>query len=174
MFNLKRFGIVGAAAAGVVGVASFAVPALAGDTISNDMARCAAGRGSAVLVTVTGLKEVRGRVRVQSYPATRAAWLERGRWLTRIEVPARAGAMQFCVPIAAAGSYGIAVRHDLDGNGGSGWNDGGGFSNNPGLSLLNLKPSASRAAFTVGEGVTRINIVMNYRQGTRIGPIRSN
>ena len=60
--------------------------------ISNDPARCN-GDGPAINVTVTGIKSSSGRMRVQLYRATRADWLETGRWIHRIEAPARAGAM---------------------------------------------------------------------------------
>jgi len=38
--------------------------AAAGQEISNDLSRCAAGKGPAVLVNVQGVKEARGNVRV--------------------------------------------------------------------------------------------------------------
>ena len=79
--------------------------------------------------------------------------------------------MRFCVPLPAAGSYGIAVRHDADANGKSGWNDGGGFTGNPDISLTNLKPDASKTALRVGNGVTQARVVLNYRQGLSIEPI---
>jgi uncharacterized protein (DUF2141 family) len=91
--------------------------AVAGQEISNDMSRCASGKGPAVLVNVRGVKESAGRVRVQSYPATGSAWLAKGRWLHRLESRANAGTMSFCVPVPAEGRYGIAVRHDRNGNG---------------------------------------------------------
>ena len=46
-------------------------------------------------------------MRVQLYRATKADWLEKGRWLNRIEAPARAGSMTFCMPVPAAGQ----LRH---------------------------------------------------------------
>jgi uncharacterized protein (DUF2141 family) len=72
-----------------------------------------------------------------------------------------------------AGAYAVAVRHDADGNGKSGWNDGGGFSNNPRLSLTNLKPSWRRVAIDVGNGVKPVNVVLNYRHGLAIRPVGS-
>ena len=73
-----------AAALAMTGTAS------AGSAISNDMSRCSAGRGPAVKVVVQGVKSSTGKMRVQSYPATKAAWLTKGRWLQRIETGARA------------------------------------------------------------------------------------
>jgi uncharacterized protein (DUF2141 family) len=138
--------------------------ASAGSVISNDMSRCAAGKGPAVKVVVNGIKASSGKLRVQSYPATKAAWLAKGRWLNRIEAGARAGTMSFCVPVAAAGNYAIAVRHDKNGNGSTDISsDGGGFSNNPSINILNLgKPAVGKVSFYAGSGVTTININMKY------------
>lgn len=133
-------------------------------SIPNDMGQCRDGNGPAVLVTVDGVKATRGRIRVQSYNATAADWLKKGRWLNRVEAPARAGTMTFCVPVPAAGSYGIAVRHDLDGDGETDLtSDGGGMSNNPSINIFNLgKPSYTKTAFRVGSGVKSIRIQMRY------------
>ncbi len=136
----------------------------AGTTISNDIASCQSGKGPAVLVSVRGLKSATGRIRVQSYRATSGAWLSKGAWINRIESGASSTAMNFCVPVPAAGKYGIAVRHDRNGNGKTDIRqDGGGFSNNPKLSIFNLgKPSVGSVAFQAGAGVTRITINMQY------------
>jgi uncharacterized protein (DUF2141 family) len=147
-----------------LGFAALAVPAQAQyrEAISNDPAHCR-GEGPAVTVTVTGIKPSTGRMRVQLYRATRADWLEKGRWIHRIEAPARAGSMTFCMPTPAAGSFGIAVRHDVNGNGETDLTqDGGGVSNNPSINLFNLgKPSYDKAAFQVN-GVRSITINMRY------------
>jgi uncharacterized protein (DUF2141 family) len=138
--------------------------AVAGSPITNDMSRCSAGKGPAILVTVRGLKQAAGNIRVQSYPATSGAWLSKGQWINRIETRASAGTMTFCVPVPAAGNYGIAVRHDLNANGKTDLRqDGGGFSNNPSINIFNLgKPSVSKVSFYAGEGVTRIAITLKY------------
>jgi uncharacterized protein (DUF2141 family) len=138
--------------------------ASAGSVITNDLSRCAAGKGPAVKVVVNGIKSSTGQMRVQSYPATKAAWLAKGRWLHRIETGARAGTMSFCVPVGAVGNYAIAVRHDKNGNGSTDISaDGGGFSNNPSINILNLgKPAVGKVSFYAGSGVTTVNIAMKY------------
>ncbi|WOE75706.1 DUF2141 domain-containing protein [Alterisphingorhabdus coralli] len=141
--------------------------------ISNDMGKCSSSAsGPAVLVEVVGFKNANGRIRVQSYSATKAKWLKKGQWINRIDtrVALRSGKMRFCVPVPANGNYGIAVRHDTDGNGKSGWSDGGGFSRNPDISLTNLKPSVKKTSISVNGGVRRITVVLNYRQGLSIEP----
>ena len=136
----------------------------ANQELNNDLSRCASGKGPVVLVNVRGIKESTGKIRVQSYPATPSAWLSKGRWLHRIETSASAGSMNICVPVPAEGKFGIAVRHDRNGNGKTDISqDGGGFSNNPKISIFNLgKPSINKAAFVAGPGVTRITINMQY------------
>lgn len=143
---------------------AFTGSASAGSVINNDMSRCAAGQGPAVKVVVNGIRSSSGKLRVQSYPATKAAWLAKGRWLHRVESSARAGTMSFCIPVGEAGSYAIAVRHDKNGNGSTDISsDGGGFSNNPSISILNLgKPSVGRVSFYAGPGVTTVSINMRY------------
>lgn len=149
------------ATAGLVLVSGTAV---ASQELSNDLSRCASGKGPAVLVNVRGVKESSGKVRVQSYPASSGAWLAKGRWLHRIESPASAGSMNICIPVPSEGKYGIAVRHDRNGNGKTDISqDGGGFSNNPSISILNLgKPSVNKVAFDAGPGITRITVNLKY------------
>ncbi|OCC23919.1 hypothetical protein MB02_08860 [Croceicoccus estronivorus] len=132
--------------------------------IANNPQECAPGAGPAIKVTVNGIRSSSGTVRVQSYRATNAEWLEKGRWIHRIEVPARAGTMTFCMPLPASGSYGIAVRHDINDNGKTDiTRDGGGMSNNPSINIFNLgKPSYKKVGVTVTQGVTPITIDMKY------------
>lgn len=132
--------------------------------IRNEMARCSADKGPALLVTVDGVKATSGKLRVQAYRATSGEWLQKGKWLSRIEVPARAGSMSFCVPLPASGTYGIAVRHDVNGNGETDIRtDGGAMSNNPSISIFNLgKPSYTKVGVPVGGGVKSIRVQMKY------------
>ncbi len=154
---------------GVVGVLGFAgaSAAVAADyrhEIRNDMGRCTAGNGPAIMVTVDGVKASQGKLRVQSYRATSAEWLAKGKWLSRIEVPAKAGTMTFCLPVKASGTYGVAVRHDLNGNGSTDLtSDGGGMSNNPSINIFNLgKPSYTKVGVPVDGAVKSIRIRMRY------------
>ncbi|WP_324828779.1 DUF2141 domain-containing protein [Qipengyuania zhejiangensis] len=154
-------------AAIVLAGATLAAPAQAQyrQKISDNPALCDAGAGPAVRVTIKGVRESRGTIRVQSYRATDADWLEKGRWLNRLEARAKAGTMSFCMPVPAPGSYGIAVRHDINGNGKTDiLADGGGMSNNPSINIFNLgKPNYKKVAFQVGSGVESITVMMRYR-----------
>lgn len=132
--------------------------------LSNNMANCAPGAGPSVKVTITGIKQSSGKIRVQSYNGTKADWLEKGKWLSRIEAPAKSGSMTFCIPVPSSGTYGIAVRHDVNGNGKTDIReDGGAMSNNPSINIFNLgKPSYQKTAFNVGSGVKSITVAMKY------------
>lgn len=134
------------------------------DRIGNDLDKCRSGNGPAVKVTVSGVRSSRGTIRVQSYRATPGDWLRKGRWINRIEAPARAGTMTFCLPVPAAGNYGVAVRHDANNNGDTDLTaDGGGMSNNPSINIFNLgKPSYKKTTISVGNDVKSISIAMRY------------
>jgi uncharacterized protein (DUF2141 family) len=151
---------------GVVAPASAAEAALGPDAAS-----CRAGSGEpALLVNVSGFKSRTGRVRVQIYDASN--FLVKGKRVRRIDLPVTSSAMPICVSLPGANSYAVAVRHDTDGDNDKGdWSDGGGFSRNPKISLLKLKPSFSQVAVPVGNGVKSVNVVLNYRQGLSIGPV---
>ena len=159
---------------GALMLAGYAVVANAGTVIPNDLSKCSAGKGPSILVTVRGLKgnkgkRLDGKVRVQAYHGTKQDWLKRGRWLNRVERLPKGKSMNFCLPVPKAGAYGVAVRHDINGNGKTDLsNDGGGFSNNPKLSTFRIITGRtgvklSSAKINVGNGVKKIVIDMNYR-----------
>ena len=161
--TLALAGLAPALLVGAVVVPGEAAVAQYRQKIVNDAAKCR-GNGPAVRVSVTAVKSGTGVVRAQLYRATKQDWLEKGRWIHRIEVPARAGTMSLCMPVPQPGSYAIAVRHDVNGNGETELTkDGGGVSNNPSFNIFNLgKPSYSKAAFQVGNEVKAISITLHY------------
>lgn len=123
--------------------------------------------GSAVLVKVVGLKARTGKLRVNLYANNSATYLEKGKYLRRIEVAVpKSGEVAVCVPVARPGTYAVAVRHDRNGNGKGDMADGGGFSGNPKVSLMDLalkrKPPLSRTAFAVGSGTAAITVSLKY------------
>ena len=133
---------------------------------------CRIGGKPAVLVSVAGLKNGNGKVRVQAYGPGASTHLEKGKWAGRVDVPLGGKtAIDVCLPLPKAGNYSVVVRHDANANRKSDWNDGAGFSRNPKLSLTS-KPSFAQTAVGVGNGPTRLRVVMNYRQGLSVKPIR--
>lgn len=157
-------------AAGLAGVLALAVtPAVA--QLGPDSAACRGG-GPALLVQVGGFKARTGNLRVNVYGSDPRLFLEKGRYVRQINVRVtRTGNMPVCVRLPRPGRYAVAVRHDVDGDG-SDWGDGGGFSRNPRLSLTNLRPSYNNVALNVGAGVQTVNIVLNYRFGLSVRPVR--
>ena len=154
-----------AIAAAGMGALAVSAPAHAQfrQVIANDMSRCRGGE-PAVRVNIAGVASSRGTVRVQLYRGIASDWLESGRWLYRIEAPARQGTMSFCLPAPQPGPYGVAVRHDVNNNGSTDLrSDGGAMSNNPSINIFNLgKPSYRKTRFDIGNTVTTININMRY------------
>ena len=160
-----------AKAGGVAALVLAAQASPAQAVLGPDAAACR-GDGPALLVNVNGFKARTGNVRVNVYGSDPRLFLERGRYVRQIELRVtRAGNMPICVRLPRAGRYAVAVRHDVDGDG-SDWGDGGGFSRNPRLSLTNLRPSYNRVAFNVASGVQNVGVVLNYRFGLSIRPVR--
>ena len=134
------------------------------NVVANNMRSCAPGGGPAIRVTINGVKAASGTIRAQVYNGTRADWLESGRWLNRVELPARRGRMTVCLPVPKSGNYAVAVRHDINGNGKTDIRtDGGAMSNDPSINIFNLgKPGIDKTRFSVGNGVKSIAITMKY------------
>ena len=154
---------LGAAIAVALGLAAPAAAQQYRQELRHSTAPCQ-GSGPAVWINLSEVSQSRGTIRVQLYRGTRADWLESGRWLHRIELPARSGAMQVCMPVPATGNYAIAVRHDVNGNGSTDLrNDRGGMSNNPSINIFNLgRPSVDRTRFSIGREVKPMSIRMRY------------
>lgn len=164
----RRTSAATVAAIAVSALASLSIPdpafAQYRDEIHNDLGKCARGEGSAILVTLDGVKSSQGNLRIQTYRATASDWLAKGRWLSRVQVPAKAGRMTFCLPVPGPGVYGVAARHDVNGTGKTDIStDGGGMSNNPSINIFNLgKPSYTKVGVEVGSGVKAIHIDIRY------------
>jgi uncharacterized protein (DUF2141 family) len=146
------------------------LPGAAQAQLGPDAAVCRAGHPS-VLVNVLGFSQRTGNVRVAIY-ANPETFLDRGATLRKINVPVTPGGpMRICIAVPHPGRYAVAVRHDVDGdNARRDWSDGGGFSRNPRVSLLHLRPNFNDVAVNVGQGVLGVNVVLNYRYGLSIRP----
>lgn len=132
--------------------------------------RCTPATTTRVLVQVNGLKSGVGTVRVQAYRED--GFLEKGRGVARVEEePAGRTSLTVCLAVPGPGRYAVAVRHDANANHKSDWNDGGGFSGDPSLSLLRLRPSFAATATELRPGVNRLAVTMQYRRGLSIGPL---
>lgn len=143
-------------------------------------ARCRTNEaGPALLVSVAGLKDRKGNLKLEVYPANDVDFLQddnilvaQGKTFRRVEVPVPSdGPATLCVRLPGKGRYAVSVLHDRDGNRKFGLSiDGVGFGGNPKLGLG--KPKALAASIVAGEGLTRERIVMNYRRGLMsFGPL---
>lgn len=165
--DLPRNVAVGLAAAGVIAAPLAAQSYVYARSGPNDLSQCAAGKGPAVRITVSGLKSSDGNLFVRAYPARSSDWLESKRYVMRVDAAPRQGSMTVCVPLPAPGDYAIAVQHDVNGNRKTDISvDGAGMSNNPGikkiLGLVPRPPSVDKVRFTAGPGITRMAIAIQY------------
>lgn len=137
--------------------------------LGSDAASCRAGK-PAVLVRVSGLKRPTGQIKIGVYES--GSYLQKRGTVSKDTITVRSGGpMDVCLSVPGPGRYAIAVHHDLNGNGDKDVNDGAGYSNNPRLSLTNLKPSFAATAIQVGASPRRVPVVLQYRNGLSIGPV---
>lgn len=143
--------------------------------------RCRPGESqSAFIVEVRGLKDRRGRLKLELYPDNDADFLEddnklvaAGKPFRRVEVDVpRVGPVELCIRAPGPGVYALSLLHDRDSSRRFSVSvDGIGFAGNPRLGLS--KPRADAASAVVGSTPTRIAIVLNYRRGLfSFGPLR--
>jgi uncharacterized protein (DUF2141 family) len=144
-------------------------------------ARCRPNEpGPAIMVNVTGLKDRKGLLRAELYPANDDDFLEddkilvrAGKTFGRVEIPIPpSGPVLLCMRVPGPGPYTMSLLHDRDSNLKFGFStDGFGFPGNPKLSLS--KPKAAVATIVAGKGITDTTIHMNYRHGLfGFGPIK--
>ncbi len=159
--------LVAAGAALLAATSAAALPPLTGSPGS-----CAAGKPS-VLVHVAGFKQLTGRVKVSVYRSDTNRWLVKAGRVSKVKLPVTGKTMDICLPVPAPGRYAVAVHHDYNLNGERDRHDGGGYSRNPKVSLLNPKPSFAKAAFTVGNGPSTVGVTLLYLRGLSVGPAGS-
>ena len=141
--------------------------------------RCRAHeQGPAFLVDVEGLKDRKGRLKLEVYPANNHDFLaddniliSAGKTFRRVVEPVpQSGPVQMCIRLPSEGRFAVSLLHDRDSNRKFGWRvDGIGFAGNPTIGWG--KPKASRASAVANSGPTRLTIVLNYQRGLGMRPL---
>ena len=83
------------------------------------------------------------------------------------------GPVDVCIAVPGPGRYAVAIHHDLNANGDKDRHDGGGYSNNPRVSLASMRPSFAKAAVSVGQLPVRVSVRLLYIRGLSVGPAAS-
>ena len=137
--------------------------------VGSDADACLSGKPS-MLVRVSGFKQPSGTVKVALY--AEQGYLAKGGKLGKVVVPVRSTApLDICIAVPKPGEYAIAVHHDLNDNGSKDASDGGGYSGNPKLSIMNLRPSFGKTVVHVGSTPLQVTVQLQYRRGLSIGPV---
>ena len=143
-------------------------------------ARCRTNEtGPALLIAIEGLKDRRGLLRAELYPADDADFLQddavlinQGKTFRRVDIDLPAsGPVTMCLRVPHPGRFSLSVLHDRNRN--LKWDklsDGLGFGGNPRLGWS--KPKAASASVEAGNGPTRVVVVMNYLRGLKYRPLK--
>lgn len=135
--------------------------------------------GPAFIVDVVGMKDRKGVLKLEVYPSNDKDFLQddnilinAGKVFRRVEIEAPpSGPVSLCIRVPGPGPYSVTLLHDRDRNRKFGWTvDGIGFAGNPRLGWS--KPKAAKTRAIAGPGRTHIRIVMNYRRGLGVAPLK--
>ncbi len=142
-------------------------------------AACASGSTSpSVLVYYDGLKDRKGKIRLELFPDNDTDFLaddfvltKAGKTFRRIElVTPQSGVVAVCLRAPKAGRYTMAMIHDRDNLRKFSFSvDGAGFPGNPKLGFS--KPKAAKALVNIGNGVTVLRVRMRYFNGLGFSPV---
>ena len=131
----------------------------ASGALTEGKATCPPGYDYYAVVTVEGLKDQKGNLRVEVYPDNDRDFLVNR--MGRTEVPTPTGEPQICVQLPKPGRFAIVVHQDRDAdNSFDVFSDGFGFSNNPKLGFS--KPDVDEVAFPTTGKVTHLTVDMHY------------
>ncbi|MEI5687943.1 MULTISPECIES: DUF2141 domain-containing protein [Sphingomonas] len=158
-------------AALAVAAMAAAMPAQA-QILGSDAAACSLGGGPAILAQIAGLKDRKGRIKLELYPANETDFLAddsvliaAGKTFRRVwtTIP-QSGSIQVCIRVPRPGRYALLVTHDRDNkNKFNFFADGAGF---PGTGKIGMsRPKVERALVDVGEGTVTRTIRMQYLHG---------
>jgi uncharacterized protein (DUF2141 family) len=154
---------------------SIAAPAAArpAPAAAQDVGSCnVPGPGAQIHVSVVGLKDRTGRLKLELYPANDGDFLKDDRDLRKegkvfrrvwAQTP-QAGAVNLCILAPGPGRWAVLLTHDRDGkNKFNFWQDGAGFISTEHLGRS--RPSVNQAIINVGPGGTNVTIRLQYLRG---------
>lgn len=135
---------------------------------------CAGQQGVPIQVSLTGLKDRKGRLKLDLYPASEADFLRPGAQLLRegkvyrrvFAVPPAAGPVTLCIAAPSAGRYAVVFTHDRDGKGDDSfsiWSDGAGYVG--AQKMGRGKPKLAPSIVEVGPGGANVTIRVQYLRG---------
>ena len=146
--------------------------AQAAQVLGSDAAACSPGGGPAIRVTVEGLKDRTGELKLELYPANETDFLRddyllirEGKFFRRVRLPTPpSGPVVLCIRVPSPGSYALLFTHNRDGkNKFNFWTDGAGFSSN--RKLGRSRPKLAQARIVVPAGVVSVDIRAQYLRG---------
>ena len=156
------------AAAAAATLAPAAVAAPPGAPLGSDAAACEAGH-PAILAAIVGLKDRKGIVKLELYPATQAdftrndtALIAEGKTFRRVTVtPPATGPVTLCIRVPAPGRYALLMTHNRDGQNKFKYTiDGAGLPANKRIGLA--KPKVDGAIVEVGDKPLPLTIRAQY------------
>lgn len=150
-------------------------------TLGSDAAACAGNDGPAIEVTVKGLKDRTGDLKLELFPANETDFLKddrdlraQGKFFRRVRVHTPpSGPVALCIKAPRPGRYALFFTHDRDGkNKFNFWTDGAGVPTNQPLGRA--KPALNQAIVNVPRRIVRVTIRAQCLRGVipSFGPVR--
>jgi uncharacterized protein (DUF2141 family) len=170
-----KFGVLSAALAASVMAAT---PAAA-EMVGEDAAVCRSGQGPSVLADIVGLKDRRGEIRLELYPANQQDFLradyeliDAGKVFRRVRsAPPATGPVSMCLKLPAPGQYAMVFMHNRAGvDKFNIWRDGAGVVKP--VPMGYRQPRYEYATIDAGPGMMHVTIHVQYLRGLRgFGPV---
>jgi len=142
-----------------------ALAALAMAPMSVHAEDCQGAPGASKLsIVVEGVRSTKGLMTASLYPGDKSQFLVKNGALKVWSVPAQAPTTRMCIWLRGAGTYAVAVYHDVNANhkldiGMLGPTEAYGFTNNP--RIMFAKPSYESVKFQAKAGETTVHIRLN-------------
>lgn len=150
-----------------------------GGVLGGDAPACTSGDGPALLAHITGLKDRKGELKLELYPANEQDFLKddrdlvkEGKLFRRVRVATPpSGPVSLCMRVPRPGRYAVLFTHNRDNkNKFNIWSDGAGFAG-PGK-LGRSRPKLGQAIVDVPAGVKSVTMRAQYLRGlSGFGPV---